>query len=277
VLHRPEQMSSIKLYNMHRATDNRAAWAVFIRGQHLLIPAIMISLILGCISHIRHIDMPRSPGHREMHMPMFSDDTLAGRLPSAAGGATSKAQTAYFAVNTPDANSHPMKSPQPRAHSPHQSRSQQQPRTLLRRKPSIAAGGATVHPVQLQTVGADLQIHAQNMTLAMIETSESKGVLKAPRVPDFMYQYTREVPEPPLQLKYPLWWFGPFWSGSGYGSGETSPSTALEFLGMVVECISVLYVNIVVTSRSRDSGGATGCHTLSLDPSVSMTAGWYID
>jgi hypothetical protein len=26
--------------------------------------------------------------------------------------------------------------------------------------------------------------------------------------------------EPPTRLKYPLWWHGPMWSGSGYGGGE---------------------------------------------------------
>jgi hypothetical protein len=66
------------------------------------------------------------------------------------------------------------------------------------------------------------EIVKQNATTGVaVKRGAPSGVHKVPGVPDFMYRYAEGVPKPPLQLKYPLWWFGPFWSGSGYGSGGT--------------------------------------------------------
>lgn len=215
-------MSVTKPYNMYRATDNRGTYALSPR-QHLLFAALLISLMFGCVSHIRHLDvhlMHNSPIHRYTLRPNSWDVSVAESKPlTAAGGAAQVATAAPVKLSSVQVIA--VGSTRDNTAAPASPNSSQQPPSS---KEALKPPGSKPTVPPLQSTEYDrggLHAPEQNSTSGVVvKPTVSTVVNKMPGVPAFMYRYVEGVSQPPLQLKYPLWWFGPFWSGSGYGSGE---------------------------------------------------------
>lgn len=242
-------MAYRKLHNMHRGTEHRTTCAVLIKGQHVLCVALLVSLILWYVGHVRHLNVqffhetlakPHLHVYNSQDIPL-ADSPRPGQadgaaramkttpsievssLASADAGADRVMQTDLVTVSSLAA---PLQSSAPGT------------------KPPAAVAVAAVPLVTKSDTQRGMQLLKESSTEGVAISGALTGVNKAPGVPAFMYRYVERGSTRPLQLKYPLWWFGPFWSGSGYGSGETSCNHCPMLLSVFVP---VLYLHQYLT------------------------------